>query len=63
MGLVESQRSPDEAGGKTISGLTFFVDNRLLPLTKQYGEVIVDAEKVFWQTGLTVYFRGLRSAC
>ena len=63
MGLVESQRNPDEQGGKTVSGLTFFVDDRLLPLTRQYGSVIVDVEKVFWQKGLTVYFEGLRSSC
>ena len=63
MGLVESQRDPEEKGGTMISGMTFFLDERLLPLTRQYGEVIVDMEKVFWQSGLTVYFKGLRSAC
>jgi len=63
MGLVESQRSADEKGGTTISGLTFFVDQRLQELSRRYGKVIVDVEKVFWMKGLTVYFKGLRSTC
>lgn len=63
MGLVESRRDESCESGTTISGLKFYVEDRLKELTEMYGSIVVDFRKDFWMNNFVISFLNLTSSC
>jgi len=63
MGLVESRSTSNNTEAQVISGLEFFIEEKLKDLTKMYGDIIVDFRKELWMKDFIIGFKHLSTSC